>query len=161
MAKARGLILGLALTAVASCAMLKGVYGVAERAAPAAVGAGGGALLGGPAGAVLGAGAGSAVAQAARGNERSASQDEAVRDLIRTGGNGAAELTLIGRIAAWVADFTELAVLILVGWTLVFWQLKKRPSDIIGAVVGFFRRAPSPTAPRATSMKKPRAPRKR
>lgn len=98
---------------------------------------------------------GVAVGQAIDGAEHREAQDKAVNELIRTGGGGAAELTLIGRIAAWVADFTELAVLILVGWTLIFWQLRKRPSDILAALFSLFRRAP------AGGTKKPRAPRKR
>lgn len=70
---------------LSSCSMLSGVYGVAERAAPAALGAGTGAVVGGPVGAVVGATAGSAVGQAARGNERTDAQAEAIEDAIRGG----------------------------------------------------------------------------
>lgn len=75
----------LLLAIFASCAMLKGIYGVAERAAPAATGAGAGALFGGPIGAAFGAAVGSAIAQAASGNIRTESQAEAVEDAIRGG----------------------------------------------------------------------------
>lgn len=75
----------LGLCLIVSCSALSGIYGVAERAAPAATGAGAGALVGGPVGAVVGAAAGSAVAQAAQGNQRTDAQADAIEDAIRGG----------------------------------------------------------------------------
>jgi len=111
----RRLAIALALYLTASCAMLSGVYGVAERAAPPAAGAGTGALLGGPVGAVVGAMVGSAVQQAVRGNMREEQTSEAVDDLIRGGGAPAATLGYFAQAVQFVKDFTALFIV----WTLL------------------------------------------